>query len=65
MLKQEKTRELRTAMCKFLEYAGKLTEEELLSDRTFNELVLNIETAKFYSDILCGDKENPIANYKY
>lgn len=65
MLKQEKIQELRTAMCKFLEYAGKLTEEELISDRTFNELVLNIETAKFYSDILCGDKENPIANYKY
>ena len=61
-MKQEKIQELRTAMCKFLEYAWKLPED---GDRTLNELVLNIETAKFYADILCGDKENPIANYEY
>ena len=65
MLKQEKIYELRISLVKFLQYAEKLTEKELRSDRTFNELVMNIETAKLYADILCGDKENPIANYKY
>lgn len=63
--KKEKIHELRSSMVKFLRYADKLTEEELRSDRTLNELVLNIETAKLYADILCGDKENPIVNYKY
>lgn len=56
---------LREALNVFLEYAARLSEKELEGNRTLNELVLTVRESKFHADILLGDKENPIHNYKY
>lgn len=61
----EKVRTLRTALNDFIGYCNQFSHDELMRNRTFNECLSNAEMAKFYADILVGERDNPIPNYGY